>query len=192
MVFGSSPNLAATMWTGTPAVNASVAAVWRSVWSVPAAIPAALRCRPKHRVSPTGGLGRRACRRKQGRRRGRRPRRASARAAVSPGGRAAQRRFRASRRRTPSLAAGRSSAPHDLEPALLRHRLVRQPDGFEGITPTAGLDEPVLPSDLAPGRGLHDRSHPVQGGLCAAASPTADEVGAMATHSARSTTSRIV
>ena len=32
-VFGSSPNLAATMWTGTAAVNASVAAVWRSQMS---------------------------------------------------------------------------------------------------------------------------------------------------------------
>jgi hypothetical protein len=42
MVFGSSPSRAATMWTGTPAVSANVAAVWRSTWRLPVAIPAAL------------------------------------------------------------------------------------------------------------------------------------------------------
>jgi hypothetical protein len=41
---GESPSLAATMWTGTPDVSASVAAVWRSVCRLPVVMPAALRC----------------------------------------------------------------------------------------------------------------------------------------------------
>jgi hypothetical protein len=38
-VFGSSPKRAATMWTGTPSVSASIAAVWRSTCRLPEGMP---------------------------------------------------------------------------------------------------------------------------------------------------------
>jgi hypothetical protein len=38
---------------------------------------------------------------------------------------------------------------HDLH-VLLRHRLLRQPGGFEGLLPAVLLDEPLLARDLGP------------------------------------------
>src|SRR6185295_534476 len=65
---------------------------------------------------------------------------------------------------------------HDLD-VLLRHRLPRQSNGFEGLTPATGLHEPFLSSDLAAIRDCDKRSNVVDGRPCTAAASVAEKVG---------------